>query len=326
MDQDQGVSQSGESVDSRLTALANKFRTPPEPPKQEAEPQVEQEVQTEAPSEQPATEEVPQEEAPEAQPVEDLAEVDYEGEKLKVPSKIKDALLRQADYTRKTQEIAEKRRVVEDRERTLLQTLQLSEQLAPALGQLQQMDQQIQFIQQSLTPQLEEQDPIRFNSMGTKLTLLLNQRYQFAQGLEGHKQKLVEQMTQTRQKAMTEKLADALPKVQQAIKGFSPEMGKQIAEYAKSNGLSQEEIEQASFSAPLVISLWKAREFDRLQAAKPKVTQAVANLPPVAKPGARNAQATEQSARLKEATQQWQKGGGKDADALAKVLRHRLKG
>lgn len=326
MDEDQGVSQSEASVESRLTALANRLRTPTEPPKQEAAPEPEPQVQPEALSEQPATEEAPAQEAPEAQPIEDLAEVDYEGEKLKVPSKIKDALLRQADYTRKTQEIAEKRRVVEDRERTLLQTLQLSEQLAPALGQLQQMDQQIQAIQQALTPQLEEGDPLRFNSLGTKLTMLLNQRQNFAQGLQGYQQQLVQQMTQARQKALNEKLQDALPKVQQAIKGFSPETGKQVAEYAKSSGLSQEEIEFASFSAPLVISLWKAREFDRLQAAKPKVQQAVANLPPVAKPGARSAQSTEQGTRLKEATQEWRKSGGKDADALARVLRQRFKG
>lgn len=37
------------------------------------------------------------------QPDSDVEDVDYEGKKYAVPKEIKDALLRQADYTRKTQ-------------------------------------------------------------------------------------------------------------------------------------------------------------------------------------------------------------------------------
>jgi hypothetical protein len=43
----------------------------------------------------------------------DEVEVDYEGEKFKLPTKLKDALLRQADYTRKTQEVAEAKKALE---------------------------------------------------------------------------------------------------------------------------------------------------------------------------------------------------------------------
>lgn len=48
-----------------------------------------------------------------AKPEDELAEVDYEGEKYKVPAPLKEALLRQADYTRKTMELAEQRKSVE---------------------------------------------------------------------------------------------------------------------------------------------------------------------------------------------------------------------
>jgi hypothetical protein len=41
------------------------------------------------------------------------AEIEYEGEKFKVPAKLKDAFLRQSDYTRKTMEVAEMRRAIE---------------------------------------------------------------------------------------------------------------------------------------------------------------------------------------------------------------------
>lgn len=324
MDTDQGVSQSPEeSVDSRLTDLATRFRSMPTSDVavervQEAEPQQAENVVEENVVAETETQE------PEGQ-TEELVEVDYEGERVKVSSKVKDALLRQSDYTRKTQEVAQQRKALEQGLQQLQQTSKLAEQLAPALGQLANMDASIKSIHEQLTPDLEANDPIRYSTLGTKLNTLLYQRQQFAQGLQGHQQTLMQQMTLQRQKVMQERLQEALPKVQSAIKDFSPELGKQLAEYAKTTGYSPEEIEAISFSAPGVIALWKAREFDRLQSAKPKVTKQVANLPPVAKPGARNAASSEQGVRLKETVSDWKKGGGKDANQLASILKQRTR-
>ena len=47
------------------------------------------------------------------EPEEELDETEYEGKTYKVPKEIKDALLRQSDYTRKTQELAEIRKAAE---------------------------------------------------------------------------------------------------------------------------------------------------------------------------------------------------------------------
>lgn len=43
----------------------------------------------------------------------DFEEVEYEGKNYKLPKELKDAILRQSDYTRKTQEVAEMRRRLE---------------------------------------------------------------------------------------------------------------------------------------------------------------------------------------------------------------------
>jgi hypothetical protein len=53
-----------------------------------------------------------------AGPEDDLVEVEYEGQKVRVSAAVKDALLRQADYTRKTQEIAEQARVLKEERST----------------------------------------------------------------------------------------------------------------------------------------------------------------------------------------------------------------
>jgi hypothetical protein len=47
----------------------------------------------------------------------DTDEIEYEGGKFRVPKVLKDAFLRQADYTRKTQEVADQRKAHEERER-----------------------------------------------------------------------------------------------------------------------------------------------------------------------------------------------------------------
>jgi hypothetical protein len=54
---------------------------------------------------------------PEPGPEDDLVEVEYEGQKVRVSAAVKDALLRHADYTKKTTEVAEQRRALEE-ERT----------------------------------------------------------------------------------------------------------------------------------------------------------------------------------------------------------------
>jgi hypothetical protein len=70
----------------------------------------EQEYETEEPEE--AEESEPEEGEPE-ETEEEGEEVEYEGKNYKLPKELKEALLRQSDYTRKTQEVAEQRKAIE---------------------------------------------------------------------------------------------------------------------------------------------------------------------------------------------------------------------
>jgi hypothetical protein len=54
-----------------------------------------------------------------AQNEQETEEIDFNGEKHRIPKALKGAFLMQADYTRKTQEIAERGRSLEDRETAL---------------------------------------------------------------------------------------------------------------------------------------------------------------------------------------------------------------
>jgi hypothetical protein len=56
------------------------------------------------------------EDTDEGAPEPETEEVDYEGKKYKLPKELKDAVLRQADYTKKTQEVAQTREQFKERE------------------------------------------------------------------------------------------------------------------------------------------------------------------------------------------------------------------
>lgn len=63
----------------------------------------------------------------------ELIEVEYDGKPYKVPSELKDALLRQSDYTKKTMEVAERRKAMEEREAQLNEIATYSEEARTAM-------------------------------------------------------------------------------------------------------------------------------------------------------------------------------------------------
>ena len=57
-----------------------------------------------------------EEAAPESEAQPELQEIEFEGKTYQVPPELKDALLRQSDYTKKTTEVSERQRVLEQKE------------------------------------------------------------------------------------------------------------------------------------------------------------------------------------------------------------------
>lgn len=78
--------------------------------------------------------------AEEAEPEDDTEEVDLDGVKHRIPKALKGAFLMQADYTRKTQEIAEQRRELGER---LAQQAQVTEQIVQAKARVVMVEQQL---------------------------------------------------------------------------------------------------------------------------------------------------------------------------------------
>lgn len=186
-------------------------------------------------------------------------EVEFEGKKFKVDKEIKDALLRQADYTKKTQEVAEQRRQIEEMRNRTLETAEFQQQILVEVAQVVSIDNQLAQFNNLDWNRLYSEDP-------TQAVLLDRQM----RDLMGHKQNLVnaithkEQAQNLKKQQETEKaFQENMAVVQREIKGWSPELKQQLFKYGLETGYSEAEMNNVK-SAAQVKSLHKAYLYDQL--------------------------------------------------------------
>jgi hypothetical protein len=211
-------------------------------------------------------------EAPEeGAPVSDTAEVEWDGAKYTIPSPLKDAFEKASDYTRKTQELADQRRAV-DQSRELMTRAQMDSQF-----------------QQSITDENRELAVIdAYLSQASKLNWanmstdqMMRQRIEVDQ-VRDRRDELLKSVSAKRdqfQSKMQETLSQLRAKAREiaakSIPNFSEETEKGIKQYAISEGLSEAETDNVLLDPRSAKILWKASQYDKVKAGTAKaVTQA----------------------------------------------------
>lgn len=228
-----------------------------------------------------ATDDPPAEDVSDDQAPEDEEEVEIDGEKLKLPKKVAAAVMRQQDYTKKTQEVAEKRRSVDDR----AYYLDAREQLMAATFQESAEA-------QSLQKQIEQYKGVDWNALiadDPQQALKLNFAHQQLQQQLAEKQGRVQHLVanaEAARKAHFEKqqelgraeLTRRVGKLTEADKTRTLKQGVDL-------GYSDSEL--ATIADPrLFHALYKAAQWDAMQAAKPKAMQKVVEAPKAIKQAA----------------------------------------
>lgn len=186
-------------------------------------------------------EDAPDEEAEDGQPEDDSEEVEYEGKKYTVPKEIRDALLRQADYTRKTQEVAETRKQIEAEQARVAQEVQAVSELREQIGTVQML--------KSYVSQYEAFDWAALSQENPQQAQTLWFQYQQAKDQLGTAEKELSEKEAQRLQAQTEFRSKAMKEAEQVlardIKGWSVETGRQIAEFAiREAGVAPDELGQ----------------------------------------------------------------------------------
>ena len=218
-----------------------------------------------------------------------------------------------ADYTKKTQKLAEERKAVEAERAKIQEATKLRDQYAQRLQMMEQ------FLQQQNKGEnleaLKESDPIGY---AVKVAEQAQREKQLAI-LQQEQQRIAQQQQAEQSERLQQHLAEESQKLTNLIPGYGdPKAGdqirKDIREYAKSIGWSDQEL-ASLYDSRAVLSLYQGMKYAKLQSNKPAITKKVEAAPKVMKAGTsvpRNAEA-EQNKKLQQRLRQ----SGKVRDAAA---------
>lgn len=158
----------------------------------------------------------------------ELVDVEYEGKVHKLPPELKDALLRTADYTRKTQEVAEQRRAVEAKQAEINASYDVSQEVLQARAAIINIDGALQKYENVDWNRLEAEDPLAAQSHWRQFQQLQQQRGQVAQYLDKTQADLSEKASQ----ATETRLRETRSYAEKELKGWTPELDNKITQFA----------------------------------------------------------------------------------------------
>lgn len=201
----------------------------------------------------------------------DDEEVEYEGNKYKVPKELKDALLRQADYTRKTQAVADKDRELDRREQEFQQRSEVQQRHIQDYAQLHALDNELQRYQKIDWQTLIDQDPVEAMKLDRQYRTLSENRMGVVQRI----QEVEAQQQFQRQQEYAKAMESGHEVLKREIPGWSQDKAKEIREFAvKELGIAEKQI-SSLIDPKAVLALHYARigyQTLKQAAQKPKVT------------------------------------------------------
>jgi len=218
---------------------------------------------------------------------------------------------RTADYTKKTQALAETRKAVEAEKAAIEEAKQLRQTYAERLQAIEQI--LGKEVAQENLDELKESDPIGYAIKVAERT----EKEKQLMAIKAEQQRIAMQQQAEQQQAIQAHLAQAQTQLKQMIPDFADEvkaevLKKDIRAYAKSVGWTDDDIAQI-IDPRAVKSLYDGMMYQKLVANKGAATKKVQNAPKVIKAGTSTPRDSEQEA-IKKQFQQLRKTG-KKADA-----------
>ena len=253
------------------------------------------------------------EEAEEEAPRDEKFVVKVDGKEIEVP---KEELIRgyqrEADYTRKTQKLAEERKLVESE---FQQVRGEREQYSQILGQLQQKLQELQ-PQEPDWNRLEVEDPTEYARQWTS-----HQRRQQQKFAVQAEQMRLQQLYQVEsQKQIQNVLAQETAVLKEKIPEWnSPEKakaeGRALMEYGQNLGFTEQELNSISDSRAL-LALHKAWKYDQMMSKRPEFQAKIKKAPRMVSSGSAGSVSSKSSDINNAKKRLAQTGSVKDAASL----------
>lgn len=305
-----------ESIESRFAALAE---PQPEAPADEATPKdsaAPQEAEADAPADAEAPEGEPDQQPDEAADADNLVDIELDGKVFRAPPEVKDAVMRHADYTRKTMELADQRKLFQAEQQLGQVQAAFHKSAEPELTRLASLDNQIAQFKQLPWDTFETDQIVKARQA---LDTLKDEREDLRKTLEGKRDEFLRDFQRHKDDALS-KAGEYLKKT---IPAWGPDAQKSAAEAAMLVGFSKDEV--ANFMDPRAVQLaWKASQWDKIQASKVQVTQKVKTAPPAAaKPAAKDATASASAVKDRQLREAVRKSGS--LEDVARLFAHRMR-
>lgn len=240
-----------------------------------------QEATTEQPAEAPETPESEGAEPSETTETEPdpwagYEEVEIDGKTLKIPAEAKEYLLRQADYTRKTQEVAARSKELDAREEQVTQRQKISENEIEAYVALSRVGEQIKEFENvnwnaEFARARAADDPIALGDLNAKWAQFQGLRSLQQEGV-GYLNEAANKRTEMAQQDTAKRHAATEAFAAKNIKGWNADYHRQIVSWAGENGIDEATL-KAAYTPQVYSLLDKAFKWDqslkRQQSAKP---------------------------------------------------------
>lgn len=182
-------------------------------------------------------------------PVEEADDVEYEGKQYRVPKEIKDALLRQADYTRKTQEVADQRREFEETRQAFAEQTRIAQEHIKDVAKLVSLDEQIERYQKVDWNTYYAQDRDSADAHWRQFTLLKESRQQVA----GQVAQKEQQRASEGQRETAKQLEQAEAVLKREIPEWSPTLRDKLKDFAVAKGIPARDVTQ--IRSPAVVKI-----------------------------------------------------------------------
>lgn len=221
----------------------------PAPPAIEPEMEADEPINIDEADDEPEVDEADQ---PEPDPEDEFEEFDWNGKKVKAPRGLKDGLMMQADYTRKTQEVANTRKELEERAARLDQQFAASEEYLDARADLRMVAKELERFEGfdwSAYQQARMTDPLQADEAWNYAQHLRAQKAQ----LEGVVQQHESSRTASVQQEIAKRMQETHEHVKANLKGWTPDTDKQVIDFALSKGVTREQMQ--NLMNPLVYEM-----------------------------------------------------------------------
>lgn len=230
-----------------------------------------------------AAEDAVEEEAPEDGA--EFAEVEYDGRLYEVPLELKDAIMRNADYTQKTQELSGQRKQIEAMTQQYQQRMAEQEFLSSVSDErfeVQQLQATAKQYKDFLRDNIDNLSTTEIEKIRFQIQDVQDKQAEVTQSLQSKYQEFQQSQEQSHQELLkkgTEVLRSRIP-------GWNEEAQALVRQHALESGYTEQEI-QGVVDPRMVETLWKAAQYDKLQASKGTAVKKVQGAPKI-RPKARN--------------------------------------